>query len=322
MTGDKSTMSVRDLRVQSGEVGLAVRSHGDIAKPCVVLVHGWPDSHTVWDLVVEQLASRYHVVTYDVRGAGGSDAPTRISDYKLGKLAEDLKAVTDAVCPDRKFHLVAHDWGSIQSWESVTAESMQSRIASYTTISGPCLDHVGHWMRRRLSRPTPRNLAQALGQLAGSWYIFVFHLPWLAPLTLKHLLPGLWPGFLRRVERVTAEPSATRAKDAYYAVNLYRANMLPRLFFPRERRTTLPVQIILPMQDIAVRPQLAEELHQWAPRLWRREVACGHWALLLKQPELLAGQVAEFVEFVETGQESTALKQARVDPAKQSSAPR
>lgn len=303
---------MQTLRVRSGEIELAVRVWENPDRPTVVLVHGYPDSQQVWTPVAERLARRYRVVTYDVRGAGESDAPKRIADYRLDRLAQDLKAVTDAVCPGRPFHIAAHDWGSIQSWESVTETGMQSRIASYTTISGPCLDHAGYWMRHRLLRPTPGNWARLFGQLLHSWYIYLFHLPWLMPQLWKHVLAKRWPALLRRIEGVQVEPSVTRVKDGYHGIKLYRANIFPRLLFPRQRRTSVPVQLILPLRDNYVRPQLADDLHLWAPKLWRHELFAGHWSALLKQPELVVQHLAQFIDFVETGQEPAMLKRARV----------
>jgi NAD(P)-dependent dehydrogenase (short-subunit alcohol dehydrogenase family)/pimeloyl-ACP methyl ester carboxylesterase len=308
---------VKSLRVPSGAVSLAVQSRGDPSRPAVVLVHGYPDSSQVWEPVAQALAVHYYVITYDVRGAGESDAPAHTFDYRLECLMQDLKAITDALCPKRPVHLVAHDWGSIQSWESVTDPQMQSRIASYTTISGPCLDHAGYWMRRRLLRPTPRNWGQLLGQLLHSWYIYVFHLPWLAPWLWRRVLARRWPALLRRIEEVESEPSTTRVKDGYHGIRLYRANIFPRLLFPRERRTEVPVQLILPLRDHYVRPQLSDDLLQWAPKLWRHELHAGHWTLLLRQPALLATHISRFIDFIETGQEPAMLQRAQVkDPHK------
>jgi pimeloyl-ACP methyl ester carboxylesterase len=276
-----------------------------------VLVHGYPDNQRVWEPVVAHLTERYRIITYDVRGSGESDAPDRTAEYKLDRLAADLKAITDALCPEQPFHLVAHDWGSIQSWESVTDPAMQPRIASYTTISGPCLDHVGCWMRRRLSRPVPKNLMALFGQLLHSWYIFLFHLPWLMPLLWRKFIAVRWPMVLQRLEGLDNEPSATRLKDGYHAIKLYRANMIPRLLFPRPRHTRVPVQAIVLLQDKHVRPQLFDELSQWTRQLWRRDIEVGHWAILHDRPSRLAGFIAEFVDFVEAGIETAELAKGR-----------
>ena len=53
-----------------------------------VLVHGWKQSHRLWDPVIARLASRHRVVAFDVRGMGESDKPN--SDYSFEELAGDL----------------------------------------------------------------------------------------------------------------------------------------------------------------------------------------------------------------------------------------
>src|SRR5688572_25690092 len=146
----------RPTTVRTDSAALHVRSAGDPARPTVVLVHGYPDASVVWDDVAARLASDHHVVTYDVRGMGHSAAPTGPHPYRLARLADDLFAVIDAVSADAPAHVVGHDWGSIQSWEAVTDPDRNHRIASYTTLSGPCLDHVGHALRARLRHPSPR----------------------------------------------------------------------------------------------------------------------------------------------------------------------
>ena len=127
---------------------LAVHRHGDDG-PVVVAVHGYPDDHRVWDGVAAALSHRFRVVTYDVRGAGASQAPAGREGYDLDLLAADLRAVVDAVSPDEPVHLLAHDWGAIQTWHAVTGTALEGRVASFTSISGPCLDHVGLFLRRR-----------------------------------------------------------------------------------------------------------------------------------------------------------------------------
>src|SRR5699024_8891442 len=80
------------LTVRSGQVSLSVRCAGDADRPTLVLIHGYPDTQAVWSEMVERLAPRFRVITYDVRGAGGSSAPRGVSAYHLDRLADDFDA--------------------------------------------------------------------------------------------------------------------------------------------------------------------------------------------------------------------------------------
>lgn len=310
-------LDVTSRTIESGDVTLAVYEQGDPGDQTVLLVHGYPDTHRMWDGVAARLAKRYHVARYDVRGAGASTAPRSLSGYRLERLAEDLFAVADAVSPGRPVHVVAHDWGSIQSWEAVTEPGAHDRIASFTSISGPCLDHIGHWTRRRLGNPTPRNLWQVLRQQLKSWYIAAFQVPVLPELAWRLLVAKRFPATLRRMEnlpRLDGHPAATLADDAVRGIQLYRANMRARLSRPGQRRTSLPVQILVPGKDPFVTPALTEEARWWVPRLWRRPVSAGHW-VPVSRPEVVARMVEEFVDHV-TGEPMTrSLQRTRVEPA-------
>ncbi|MER5639483.1 SDR family oxidoreductase [Kitasatospora sp. NPDC002227] len=292
-------MTIRRRTVQATDgLPLAVFEQGDPARPTVLLVHGYPDSHVVWDDVAEDLAADHHVVRYDVRGAGESGVPRSREGYRLAQLGADLIAVAEAVSPDAPVHVVAHDWGSVQSWEAVTEPGAERWIASYTTMSGPSLDHVGHWMRHRFRRPTPRHLKQLLQQGAHSWYITYFHLPVLAPATWRLWLARAWPRVLRDLEGVTprpGHPQPTLKRDAVHGIELYRANMRPAVRHPRERRTGLPVQLITLARDHYVSDFLSEGLERWAPKLTRRTVNATHWSALLEKGSLVAGMVREFI---------------------------
>lgn len=269
--------------------------------PTLLLVHGYPDSHEIWLPLIRELAADYRIVAYDVRGCGASQVPKRVRDYRLEQLARDLEAVVHATSPERPVHLVAHDWGSIQSWEAVTEARIQPLLASYTSISGPCLDHVGHWMRERLTLRRPKALRQALGQLLSSWYIAFFHTPLLPELCWRLGLDRAWPWLLRRLEGVRSlPPSGTQRADGMRGVQLYRANFIRSLLRPRARSTRVPLQLIVPLADRFVRPQLFDDLQRWAPLLSRREVRAGHWQLLA-EPTALAGWLREYVNQLEQG---------------------
>jgi len=293
---------------------LHVVSLGERLNTPVVLVHGYPDNHRVWLPVAEILAKDYFVIAYDVRGAGLSDAAARISDYSLDQLSQDLMSVVDAMIPGRRFHLVGHDWGSIQSWESVTTERLRQRIASYTTISGPALDHAAHWMRKRLSLtgnlPLNERL-KAVKQFASSWYVVMFQLPFLAPSLWEAGLGKLWPTYLKHREGVNeSSPNPTQTADGKEGVQLYRANFLPRLARPEARYASCPVQLIVPLQDNYANHTLYSDLDQWAPELYRRDIDATHW-VVLSHHTVIAKWIAEFISACEQGNQQQQLSHLR-----------
>ncbi|WP_286859698.1 MULTISPECIES: alpha/beta fold hydrolase [Acinetobacter] len=275
----------------SDQQRLAVRTFGDISKPALVLVHGYPDHQEVWKNVIVYLPD-YFIVTYDVRGAGDSSIPKYIRDYRLERLSMDLEEVVNAVLPGQSFHLVAHDWGSIQSWESVTDPRFEGRILSFTTISGPCLDHAAFWMRNQFKH----NRSRFFKQLSKSWYIAMFQLPWLAPTAWNFFNPERWGKIIRELEGKEGLPlNQNIVKDGKYGVGLYRANFIPRLLKPRERYAICPVQAIVLKRDNFVSPQLVDEMPKWVQTFSRVELDANHWAIL-SQPKLIAESIREFTQ--------------------------
>jgi pimeloyl-ACP methyl ester carboxylesterase len=258
----------------------------------VVLVHGYPDRQEMWDPVVRLLVEAgLRVVTYDVRGAGRSETPTSRSGYRCERLVDDLVTVLDAVLPDGDTaHLVGHDWGSIQLWDAVAAERtdprLHGRVASFTSVSGPSLDHAASVARRSRGR------AAMLRQLAHSWYVWLFQVP---------VLPEL-------VWRVAGRPMrdlATRVegtdhwgpgmpRDAANGVGLYRANVPRRLLRPRPLRVRVPVLVVHPRHDRFVTGVLTEGLEEGCSEVRVVEVEAGHW-FPRTHPEQLADLVLEHV---------------------------
>ncbi|CAL9489638.1 putative oxidoreductase EphD [Streptomyces sp. enrichment culture] len=294
----------RQRWVRTGGVELSVAELGDPERPAVVLVHGYPDSKEVWSRVAPRLAERFHVVAYDVRGHGGSTAPRPLrGGFTLEKLTDDFLAVADAVSPHRPVHLVGHDWGSVQGWEFVTVPRARERILSFTSVSGPSLDHFGHWIKSRVSRPTPRRAGHLLGQGLRSWYVYALHTPVLPELAWRGPLGRRWPRMLERMERVPGDgyPTASLPSDGAHGAWLYRDNVRPRLGDPRpDAYAHVPVQLVTPLGDRFLSPRLHDGLEQWAPRLVRRTLSSGHW-VPRSRPDQLATWIADFVTSVEDG---------------------
>ncbi|MFF5567804.1 SDR family oxidoreductase [Streptomyces sp. NPDC012623] len=305
-TGTEGTRiaGARERWIPAGGVELCVAELGDTARPTVVLVHGYPDSKEVWSAVAVRLARRFHVVLYDVRGHGGSTAPSPLrGGFTLERLTDDFLAVVDAVSPDRPVHLVGHDWGSVQSWEFVTVARTAGRVASFTSISGPSLDHLGLWMKQRAARPTPRRAGQLLGQGARSWYVYLLHAPALPELAWRGPLGKRWPRIVGRAEKLPPGPypTASLPRDAAHGAWLYRDNVRPRLRDPRtDAYAHAPVQLIIPTGDAFLSERLYDDLERWAPGLIRRSLPAKHWVPRTR-PDQLARWIDDFVTAQESG---------------------
>lgn len=260
---------------------LAVYETGTPAGPALVAVHGYPDDHGVWDGMSALLADRFRVISYDVRGAGASDVPTSKAGYRMAQLVDDLYAVLDAVAPDQPVHLLAHDWGSIQTWPALSDPRAAGRISSFTSISGPSLVHAAAWLRGLRSDPRPR-----LRQLAHSYYTLLFQVPRLPEFAIRR---GL-------LDRAVGRRSHA---DQANGLNLYRANMFAGLRAAAPGRIDLPVQVITPVDDPFVTPALAAEAPRpFAAELRVEAVPGGHWAIKT-DPDRFAELVAEHVAAAE-----------------------
>jgi NAD(P)-dependent dehydrogenase (short-subunit alcohol dehydrogenase family)/pimeloyl-ACP methyl ester carboxylesterase len=287
MSGAVKRMVARD------RASLALVEAGDPSAPTIVFVHGYPDTKEVWTPVLERLAGDFHVVAYDVRGAGESSAPRGPAAYGLQSLAGDFAAICDEVAPGARVHVVGHDWGGIQGWEFVTSPRLEGRLASLTSIAGPALGHAV-----RAARPP---LLRAL----RSWYIVPLVLPGGPTLMWRAILSGdRWRQLLAKAERLPVDdqfPAPTVVADGLHGANLYRRNIAPRLLRPVEdARAHAPVQLIVASGDRFLPESYYDAAEQVAPGLRRRRVAGSHWAQR-SRPELIARWVAEFVRETEAG---------------------
>ncbi len=283
-------------------VELAVLEAGERSRPTIVLVHGYPDTKEVWGPVIERLGAHFHVVAYDVRGAGASSAPRGPAAYAVEALAGDFAAVCDAVAPGRSVHLVGHDWGGVQGWEFATSAQFQGRIASFTSIAGPALGHVLAATREPLNRA---RVLRILSRMWRSWYVAPLLLPGGPTLMWRVVLSAArWRQMLVTAERVPVDadyPAATVVRDGLRGSNLYRRNIPPRLLRPTSlHRPDPPVQLIVPAGDRFISESYYDAAQRIVPQLRRLRVAGSHWPQRT-HPELISRWIADFVGEAQAG---------------------
>lgn len=285
--------------IASDGVSLAVHAYTEIdpRRPTVLAIHGYPDNHHVWDGVAGELAGRFNVVAYDVRGSGESSKPARRTDYVLPQLVSDVGAVIDSLGVGQ-VHLLAHDWGSIQGWAAVTDDTVMAKVASFTSISGPHLNYTGRFLR---SPRTPRAVFDVVKQALASSYIWFFLCPVVPELAIRSRATGKVFAAVERIGRSRGSDrqraAATRSIDDYLnGLNLYRANMPAPFFVPVKPlpQTRVPVQVLVARRDYFVSPALQRFTGSIPDGGRIVPIEGGHW-VVTSHPDVIAGFTGEWV---------------------------
>jgi haloacetate dehalogenase len=98
-------------RIQTSETEIELVRGGE--GPPVLLLHGYPQTHAMWHLLVPRLAEDFTVVAADLRGYGDSSKPFGEEDhstYSKRAMAGDQAAVMESLGFD-SFAVVGHDRG-------------------------------------------------------------------------------------------------------------------------------------------------------------------------------------------------------------------
>lgn len=294
---------------------IAVYEEGNAEGPTVVLVHGFPDSHVLWDGVVPLLTERFRVIRYDNRGVGLSAAPKPVSAYTMARFADDFAAVIGELSPGGPVHVLAHDWGSVGIWEYLKRPGAGDQVASFTSVSGPSQDQLVEYIFGGLRRPwRPRRFVRAISQALRLTYMVFFSIPVLAPLFLRLALsvPALRRNAVDNIPADKIHHSAKLPSDAARSVKTYPANYFRSFSRKRELRVIdVPVQLIVNTRDKYVRPYGFDDTARWVPRLWRRDIRAGHFSPM-SHPQVMAAAVHDFADLIDGNQPSRAMLRAQV----------
>jgi pimeloyl-ACP methyl ester carboxylesterase len=80
----------------------------------IVMIHGWPDTHRVWDAQVEELKQRYRCVRFTLPGF---DITKPRRSYSLDGTIRFISYVVNSVSQKQKVILMLHDWGCMFGYE-------------------------------------------------------------------------------------------------------------------------------------------------------------------------------------------------------------
>jgi non-heme chloroperoxidase len=97
-----------------------------------ILVHGWKQSHRLYDRVIASLEKQNRVLAFDQRGMGESDKPN--CDYSFDRMAADLAEMLE-IFDVKNATLVGWSMGCTTSLSYLS--SPQSRVDRLAVLNGP-----------------------------------------------------------------------------------------------------------------------------------------------------------------------------------------
>ncbi|MDV6236660.1 alpha/beta fold hydrolase [Leptospira ellisii] len=297
----KSRTDFRTTFVKNGNLDLFLKYNSTADerpdRETILFVHGYPDEHSTWDRQMDVLSREFNVGAFDLRGAGNSAKPIRQKDYNASKLFEDFAEVIRFLGGGTKVHLVAHDWGAILFWGFLGISEYSKLLKSYTAMGGPHPLISLRSMIRYFFSFRPDKILVSIRQSFQSWYILFFQIPFLPELSIRILTKPIWKYLMWAAEIPKDDPMRfmTREKileNAVYPVNLYRE--LLRGNFPIPKRISVPTRVLVPIRDMAIRPECYDSLSEVCDSVGFFTADSNHW-IQKEMPEFVTDKIRDFV---------------------------
>ncbi len=242
----------------------------------ILFLHGFPEFWYGWKGQLAKFGKDRLAVALDLPGYNLSEKPKELSAYEVEHIVEDVWTFSREISPNKKFALVAHDWGGYIAWALATAHP--DALHKLVIINAP---HPAIFARLLRSDPM---------QQKASSYMELFR-----SAQAEQILSANDFEFLSRVMAFGREnglptedkPEYTKAWSQPGAItgglNYYRANRLTASSAgdgpsPWAAKLEVPTLVIWGMNDPALRPQNLDGLEQYVTRLTIHRISdASHW---------------------------------------------
>jgi soluble epoxide hydrolase/lipid-phosphate phosphatase len=292
--------------------------------PAVVLCHGFPELWYVWRKQMSALAAAgYRAIAPDMRGAGGTSAPSNPREYTQENICQDIVALMDQL-QLKQAVIVGHDWGSAVAWNMALHHA--ARVRAVGGINATGVIHV----------QMPVSALEVMCASPGIWdYQLYFQEPGVAEAELEEDMTrfvklmfrssdprdqydilrdfgsarergGILVGF-----PLDPKPSVMlTADDVEYIVQQHRqTGMRGALNWYRVhdenfawgkavigKKIEQPALVVTAGRDPVMTPDLTQGMEELAPNLTRHHIEeCSHWTQM-EQPDLLSNILIDWLD--------------------------
>lgn len=162
--------NTHEHRANTGDAEIFARIGG--SGPPLLLLHGYPQTHSMWHRVAPKLMETHTCVMADLRGYGFSSCPANSADnrpYSKRVMAEDMIALMKGLGHER-FAIVGHDRGARVAYrlaldhpETVTRLALLDIMSTYdmwNNFSVALAMKTYHWLFLAQPNPLPEMLIE------------------------------------------------------------------------------------------------------------------------------------------------------------------
>ena len=293
-----ATPELKDRYVEVNGVRLHYVEAG--SGPLILFLHGFPEFWYEWKNQLEEFGKTHHAVAPDQRGYNLSSRPEKLEDYRIDLLVEDIRSLAAHLLrdnPNKKFTLVAHDWGGAIAW--IFAARYPAMLDHLVIVNAP--------------HPTvfARELRENPAQQKASQYMLLFRSPQAEATLSANNYEGLVKGVLggrpeadqKKYLEAWAHPGGLTG-----GLNWYRASQvgppLPTSESPAGGSLSsaalpvikVPTLVIWGEKDTALLTGNLDGLDKQVEQLTIRRVPdATHW-IVAEQPVLINTAIREFTK--------------------------
>jgi pimeloyl-ACP methyl ester carboxylesterase len=133
---------------------------GEVGKPVIFLIHGFPTSSWDWAPLWNDLGASYRLVALDLLGFGFSDKPNPHT-YSIMEQADLCEALVRERALE-EFHVLAHDYGDTVAQELLARQNEGEGAGEWLSL---CLLNGGLFPETHRARPIQRLLLSPIGPI-------------------------------------------------------------------------------------------------------------------------------------------------------------
>ena len=274
----------------------------------IVFLHGFPEFWYEWKNQLAEFGKDHLAVAPDMRGYNLSDKPEGVENYRMDVLVEDIQQLADHYRKNKKFIIVAHDWGGAVAWAFAIAHP--DYLDKLVIINAP---HPGVFGRLLTSDPAQQKASQYMLMFRSPRAEQILSANNYASLTEAVLGEGLKTGVFTQADKEAYIKAWSQPGALTGGLNYYRASRVgppapPQVAAeigtsaanfasdPGQLIVKVPTLVIWGEKDTALTTGNLDGLNEFVPQLTIKRVPDGsHW-VIHEKPAEVNGYIRGFIQ--------------------------